>query len=282
MKPNSKILIIAGSDSSGGAGIQADIKTVTALGSYALSAVTAVTIQNTTGVKSVIPLKPSEIKDQIIFSSNDIKPDAIKIGMLHSKPVIKKVLESLKKLNVKKVILDPVMVAKGGAKLIDKEAIAFLKKSYKKVLLITPNIPEAEILTGIKIENKEDMIFAANKILNLGVKNVLIKGGHLKTKNVEDIFLNKSDLKVFINPRYKSINTHGTGCTLSSAITTFLSCGKSIKKACELGIKYVNSAILTNPKYGKGHGPINHLNSIEIKKNLDNEKYSSCWFSMGR
>ena len=267
MKPNSKILIIAGSDSSGGAGIQADIKTVTALGSYALSAVTAVTIQNTTGVKSVIPLKPSEIKDQIIFSSNDIKPDAIKIGMLHSKPVIKKVLESLKKLNVKKVILDPVMVAKGGANLIDKEAIAFLKKNLiKKVLLITPNIPEAEILTGIKIENKEDMIFAANKILTLWVKSVLIKGGHLKTTNVEDIFLSKSDFKVFINPRYKSANTHGTGCTLSSAITTFLSCGKSIKKACELGIKYVNSAILTNPKYGKGHGPINHLNSIEIKK----------------
>ena len=267
MKPNSKILIIAGSDSSGGAGIQADIKTVTALGSYALSAVTAVTIQNTTGVKSVIPLKPSEIKDQIIFSSNDIKPDAIKIGMLHSKPVIKKVLKSLEKLNVKKIILDPVMVAKGGAKLINKEAIAFLKKNLiKKALLITPNIPEAEILTGIKIKNKEDMILAANKILTLGAKNVLIKGGHLKTKNVEDIFLNKSDLKIFINPRYKSINTHGTGCTLSSAITTFLSCGKSIKKACELGIKYVNFAILTNPKYGKGHGPINHLNSIEIKK----------------
>ena len=267
MKPNSKILIIAGSDSSGGAGIQADIKTVTALGSYALSAVTAVTIQNTTGVKSVIPLKPSEIKDQIIFSSNDIKPDAIKIGMLHSKPVIKKVLESLKKLNVKKVILDPVMVAKGGAKLIDKEAIAFLKKNLiKKVFLITPNIPEAEILTGIKIENKEDMIFAANKILSFGVKNVLIKGGHLKTTNVEDIFLSKSDLKVFINPRYKSTNTHGTGCTLSSAITTFFSCGKTLKKACELGIKYVNLAILTNPQYGKGHGPINHLNSIEIKK----------------
>ena len=159
------------------------------------------------------------------------------------------------------------MVAKGGAKLINKEAIAFLKKKLiKKVLLITPNIPEAEILTGIKIKNKEDMIFAANKILTFGAKNVLIKGGHLKTKNVEDILLNKSDLKVFINPRYKSINTHGTGCTLSSAITTFLSCGKSIKKACELGIKYVNFAILTNPKYGKGHGPINHLNSIEIKK----------------
>ena len=267
MKPNSKILIIAGSDSSGGAGIQADIKTVTALGSYALTAVTAVTIQNTTGVKSVIPLKPSEIKNQIVFSSNDIKPDAIKIGMLHSKQVIKKVLESLKKLNVKKIILDPVMFAKGGAKLINKGDIDFLKKNLiNKVLLITPNIPEAEILTGIKIENKKDMIFAANKILTLGAKNVLIKGGHLKTKNVEDIFLNKSDFKVFINPRYKSINTHGTGCTLSSAITTFISCGKNIKKACELGIKYVNLAILTNPKYGKGHGPINHLNSIEIKK----------------
>ena len=267
MKPNSKILIIAGSDSSGGAGIQADIKTVTALGSYALTAVTAVTIQNTTGVKSIISIKPSEIKNQIIFSSNDIKPDAIKIGMLHSKPVIKKVLESLKRLNVKKIILDPVMVAKGGTKLINKEAVDYLKKNLiNKVLLITPNIPEAEILTGIKIENKRDMILAANKILTLGAKNVLIKGGHLKTKNVEDIFLNKSDFKIFINPRYKSINTHGTGCTLSSAITTFVSCGKSIKKACELGIKYVNLAILNNPKYGKGHGPINHLISIEIKK----------------
>ena len=148
MKPNSKILIIAGSDSSGGAGIQADIKTVTALGSYALTAVTAVTIQNTTGVKSIISIKPSEIKNQIIFSSNDIKPDAIKIGMLHSKPVIKKVLESLKRLNVKKIILDPVMVAKGGTKLINKEAVDYLKKNLiNKVLLITPNIPETEILT---------------------------------------------------------------------------------------------------------------------------------------
>ena len=132
--------------------------------------------------------------------------------------------------------------------------------------LITPNIPEAEVLTGIKINNKEDMIFAANELINLGAKNVLIKGGHLNTKKVHDIFLNKSDFKIFSSPRYKTNNTHGTGCTLSSAITTFFSCGKSLKKACELGIKYVNLAILTNPNYGKGHGPINHLNSIEIKK----------------
>ena len=267
MKPKSKILIVAGSDSSGGAGIHADIKTVTSLGSYALTAITAVTVQNTKGVKSVIPIDPDEIKDQIICSAKDIKPDAIKIGMLHSKLVIKKVLESLKILKIKKIILDPVMVAKGGAKLIDKEAVKFLKKNLiNKVSLITPNIPEAEVLTGIKIFNKEDMILAANKLINLGAKNVLIKLGNLNTKKVDDIFLNQSDFKIFTSRRYKTKNTHGTGCTLSSAITTFFSCGKSIKKACELGIKYVNLAILNNPKYGKGHGPINHLNSIELNK----------------
>ena len=267
MKPKSKILIIAGSDSSGGAGIQADIKTITSLGSYVLTAITAVTVQNTKGVKSVIPIPPTEIKNQIIFSASDIKPDAIKIGMLHSKLVIKKVLESIKKLRIKKIILDPVMVAKGGAKLIDQEAIEYLKKNLiHQVSLITPNIPEAEVLTGIKINNKEDMILAANRLIGFGAKNVLIKGGHLNTKKVEDLFLNKFDYKIFTSLRYNTKNTHGTGCTLSSAITTFFSCGKSIKKACELGIKYVNSAILTNPNYGKGHGPINHLNSIKINK----------------
>ena len=267
MKIKSKILIIAGSDSSGGAGIQADIKTVTSLGSYALTAITAVTIQNTKGVKSVIAIRPNEIKNQIIYSAKDIKPDAIKIGMLHSKLVIKKVLESLNKLNIKKIVLDPVMIAKGGAKLIDNEAIIFMKKNLiNKVSLITPNIPEAEVLTGIKIKNKEDMIFAANKLINFGVKNVLIKGGHLNTEKVDDVFLNRSDFKIFTSKRFKTKNTHGTGCTLSSAVATFFSCGKSIKKACELGIKYVNSAILTNPNYGKGHGPINHLHSLKINK----------------
>ena len=267
LKPKSKILIIAGSDSSGGAGIQADIKTITSLGSYAMTAVTAITVQNTTGVKSVIPISANEIKNQIIYTAKDIKPDAIKIGMLHSPQVVKKVIESLKKIKVKRIILDPVMVAKGGTKLINEKAIQLLKKKLiKKVSLITPNILEAEVLTGIKIKNKEDMILAGNKLINLGAKNVLIKGGHLKSKSVEDIFLNKSDLKVFVSLRHNTKNTHGTGCTLSSAITTFFSCGKSIKKACDLGIKYVNSAILTNPRYGKGHGPINHINSMKINK----------------
>ena len=270
MKPKSKILIIAGSDSSGGAGIQADIKTITSLGSYAMTAITAVTIQNTKGVQSVIPIPANDIKNQIIFTSRDIRPDAVKIGMLHSAQVVEKVIESLKKIKIKKIILDPVMVAKGGAKLIDNKAIQILKKKLiKRVSLITPNIPEAEILTGLKIRSREDMIFAGNKLLNLGAKNVLIKGGHLKSKKVEDIFLSKKDLKVFYSLRHKTKNTHGTGCTLSSAITTLFSCGKSLKKACELGIKYVNSAILTNPNYGKGHGPINHLNSMKIQKKFN-------------
>ena len=267
MKPNSKILIIAGSDSSGGAGIQADIKTVTALGSYAMTALTAVTAQNTTGVKSIVGINPKEIFNQIIFTCKDIRPDAIKIGMLHSPRVIRSVLKALDLIKIKKIILDPVMVAKGGAKLIDSEAIHLLKlKLIKRVSLITPNIPEAEILTSSKILNKEDMIYAANKLLGLGAKNVLIKGGHSKERNVKDIFINKKDIKVFDSKRYQTKNTHGTGCTLSSAITTFISCGKTVKKSCELGIKYVNLAIKSNPKYGKGHGPINHLVSLKVNK----------------
>ena len=267
MRPKSKILIIAGSDSSGGAGIQADIKTVTSLGSYAMTAITAVTSQNTTGVKSIVSIAPKEILSQIMFSSKDIKPDAIKIGMLNSVKVINSVIQSLDNIKVKKIVLDPVMVAKGGAKLINTNAINLIKiELIKRVTLITPNIPEAEILTKTKIKNKEDMIFAANKLIESGARNVLIKGGHLESKVVNDIFVSKSEIKTFYSERYKTKNTHGTGCTLSSAISTFLSCGKPIKKSCELGIKYVNSAIKTNPNYGKGHGPINHLNIIKIDR----------------
>ena len=267
MKPKSKVLIIAGSDSSGGAGIQADIKTVTALGSYAMTAVTAVTAQNTTGVSSVIPVKPAEIRKQILFTCKDIKPNGIKIGMLHSSNVIISVVSALKKVKTSKIVLDPVMVAKGGARIIKKTAIKTLKdKLIKKVYLITPNIPEAEILTKTKIKTQEDMIKAANILIKLGVKNVLVKGGHRKSKYMKDVLLNKKEIKIFKNKKIKTKNTHGTGCTLSSAITTFLSCGKPLKKSCELGIKYVNHAIGSNINYGKGHGPINHLNTILIDK----------------
>ena len=267
MKPKSKILIISGSDSSGGAGIQADIKTVTALGGYAMTAITAITAQNTTGVSSVIPLQPKEIEKQILFTSKDIKPDAIKIGMLHSSEVIFAVMRALKKIKTKKVILDPVMVAKGGFKLINDNAIKNLRdKLIKKVFLITPNIPEAEVLTKIKIRSLEDMIHAANILLESGVKNILVKGGHRNTKTMQDVFLNSKELKVFKNKKIITKNTHGTGCTLSSAITTFFACGKSLNKSCELGIKYVNQSIRSNLNYGKGHGPINHLSSIKINR----------------
>ena len=267
MKIKSKILIIAGSDSSGGAGIQADIKTATSLGTYAMTAITAVTVQNTKSVQSVVPINANEIYNQITHTVKDITPDAIKIGMLHSTEVINNVYKSLKKIKTKKIILDPVMVAKGGSKLITDQAIQLMKtKLLNKVTLITPNLPEAEILTGIKINDKEDMIFAANELIKFGVPNILIKGGHLKSKKVNDVFVNKKEIKVFSNKRVSTKNTHGTGCTLSTAITSFYSCGKPLKKSCELAIKYVNSAILTNPKFGKGHGPINHLNSTDLKK----------------
>ena len=265
MKPNSKILIIAGSDSSGGAGIQADIKTVTALGGYAMTAVTAITAQNTTGVSSVVPINPKEIEKQILFTCKDIKPDAIKIGMLHSSDVILSVIKTLKKVKTKKIILDPVMVAKGGYKLINEKAIKTLKGNLiKQVHLITPNIPEAEVLTKIKIRSLQDMIHAANILLEFGVKNVLVKGGHRNTKTMNDVFLSQKELKIIVNKKINTKNTHGTGCTLSSAIATFFACGKTLNKSCELGIKYVNQSIGSNLNYGKGHGPINHLSSIKI------------------
>ena len=159
------------------------------------------------------------------------------------------------------------MVAKGGARLINQSAIKTLKdKLIKKAYLITPNIPEAEILTKIKIKSLEDMIRAANILLKLGAKNVLVKGGHRNTKQMQDVLLNNKKITIFKNKKIKTKNTHGTGCTLSSAIATFLSCGKPLKKSCELGIKYVNQSIRSNPNYGKGHGPVNHLNSIILDK----------------
>ena len=267
MKIKSKILIIAGSDSSGGAGVQADIKTITSLGSYAMTAITALTAQNTKGVRSIVNVDPREVSKQIEYTCKDIKPDAIKIGMLHSSKVIKAVCKSLNKIRAKNIILDPVMVSTSKVKLINNSAINTLKNEMiKKVELITPNIPEAEILSELKINSIEDMIFAGKKLIKIGAKNVLIKGGHSKHENVLDILINTNDLKIFKSERHKTKNTHGTGCTLSSSVTTFLSCGKTVKKSCELGIKYVNSAIKSNPKYGKGHGPINHLTSLKVNR----------------
>jgi len=260
LKIKSKILIIAGSDSSGGAGIQADIKTVTALGSYAMTAVTAVTAQNTRGVKSIIPIPTKNIQKQITMILNDIGANGVKIGMLHNTSIIKCVCKILKKYKLKNVVLDPVMVAKGGTKLINNNSIKYLKKLILPLCnLVTPNIPEAEVLIGSPISNKKDMIEAAKIILNMGSKNVLLKGGHLKSKMIFDILATKKGIKIFSKRKIKTKNTHGTGCTLSSALATCLSQKKNIFNSCKISLNYVNQAITYAPGYGKGYGPLNHL-----------------------
>lgn len=260
MKPNSKVLIIAGSDSSGGAGIQADIKTITTLGSYAMTAITAITAQNTTGVKSIVSIPPREIFKQISFSVQDIKPSSVKIGMLHNVGVIKEVIKAIKKHKLKNIVIDPVMVAKGGQRLISNSSINFLReKLFPYALLVTPNIPEAEALINKKIKTLDDIIKAGKQILKFGPKFVLIKGGHINKSIIEDVLISKNNIKIFKNKKIKTKNTHGTGCTLSSAIASFISRNYNMNESCRRSIQYVHKAILLNPKFGRGHGPINHM-----------------------
>ena len=260
MKLKSKLLIIAGSDSSGGAGIQADIKTATSLGVYAMTAITAITAQNTTGVKSIVPVSPKEIFNQISFSVQDIKPNSVKIGMLQNVGVIKEVIKAIKKYKLKNIIIDPVMVAKGGHRLISNSSINYLrKKLLPYALLVTPNIPEAETLIKKRIQTLEDVIKAGNEILKFGPKFVLIKGGHANKSFIEDVLISKNNIKIFKNKKIKTKNTHGTGCTLSSAIASFISKNYNMNESCRRSIQYVHKAILLNPKFGRGHGPINHM-----------------------
>jgi hydroxymethylpyrimidine kinase/phosphomethylpyrimidine kinase len=266
MKPKSKVLIIAGSDSSGGAGIQADIKTVTALGSYAMTAVTAVTCQNTKGVKAITSIPVKILQKQIIMVLDDIGANTVKIGMLHNTAIIKCVYRILKKYKIKNIILDPVMISKGGSRLVNNNSIKYLKKLLLPLCkVVTPNIPEAEVLTGYSISNKTDMIKAAKKIISMGAKNVLLKGGHLKNKMIFDILVSKKKIKIFPKRKIKTRHTHGTGCTLSSALATCLSQKKNIYKSCKISLKYVDQGIATAPGYGKGFGPLNHLVSFNLR-----------------
>jgi hydroxymethylpyrimidine kinase/phosphomethylpyrimidine kinase len=265
--PKSRVLIIAGSDSGGGAGIQADLKTVTALGSYATTAVTAVTAQNTKGVKMITSIPVKNVQKQITMVLEDIGADAVKIGMLHNVNTIKCVLKILKKFNLKNIVVDPVMVSKGGTKLINNNSIIQLKKLILPLAtLVTPNIPEAEVLSGCPISNKEDMIRAAKKILSIGPKNVLLKGGHLKSKMIFDILVTRKKIKIFKKKKHNTKNTHGTGCTLSSALATCLSQKKNIFQSCRISLKYVDRAITYAPGYGSGFGPLNHLVLFNSKK----------------
>lgn len=266
MYPKSRVLIIAGSDSGGGAGIQADIKTVTALGSYAMTALTAVTAQNTKGVKKITPIPTTNVQKQITLVLDDIGTNAVKIGMLYNSSIIKCVYRILKKYKLKNIVLDPVMVAKDGTRLINDNAITYLRKLLLPLSnIVTPNIPEAEILTGYSISNKEDMVKAAKKILNMGPKNVLLKGGHLKNKMIFDILVSKKRIRIFSKKKIRTRNTHGTGCTLSSALSTCLSQKKNTLQSCKISLKYVYRAIISAPGYGKGFGPLNHLVSFNLR-----------------
>jgi len=256
-------LTIAGSDSCGGAGIQADIKTMTAHGVYAMSAITALTAQNTTGVSDIMEVTPEFLGKQLDSVFEDIFPDAIKTGMVASSELIKVIAEKIKQYNAKNLVIDPVMVATSGSKLISDEAIGTLKNELLPLAtVITPNIPEAEVLSGMKIENEEDMIAAAKCIYeNFGCA-VLCKGGH-SINDANDLLYRDGDYKWFNGKRINNPNTHGTGCTLSSAIASNLAKGENIDDAVLHAKNYISGALAAMLDLGKGSGPMNHAFAID-------------------
>ena len=256
-------LTIAGSDSCGGAGIQADIKTMTANGVYAMSAITALTAQNTTGVSDIYEVSPEFLEVQMKAIFEDITPDAIKIGMVSSGELIKTIAENLKKYNGKNIVLDPVMVATSGAKLISDDAIATLKECLIPLAtVITPNIPEAEVLSEMTISNEEDMIKAAAFISDKYNCAVLCKGGH-SINDANDLLYSNGEYKWFYGKRINNPNTHGTGCTLSSAIASNLAKGRDLNESVEKAKAYISGALAAMLDLGKGSGPMNHAFAIK-------------------
>ncbi len=262
------VLVVAGSDPSGGAGIQADLKTLTAFGVYGMTAITALTEQNTNGVFDIFEIPIEFVVKQINCCLFDINAHAVKIGMLHSAELISAVLEALNNHNIVSnknvnIILDPVMVAKGGQKLLKENAIEALKNFiYEAQPIITPNIPEAEILTGMKINNLKDMENAGKEIIKLGASQVILKGGHMETQAITDLLINSSEIYSIEAAKIKTSHTHGTGCTMASALSASLAKSIDIRHSFEIAHKYVNSAIKTTPRFGKGNGPINHCFNI--------------------
>ncbi len=262
------VLVIAGSDPSGGAGIQADLKTLTSFGVYGMTAITALTEQNSNGVFDILEIPIDFVIKQINCCLSDINANAVKIGMLHSADLISAVLEALFNNNIVSnknvnIILDPVMVAKGGHKLLKENAIDALKNFIKVAQpILTPNIPEAEILTGIKINNLKDMKNVGKEIINLGASHVILKGGHMKARVMTDLLINSSEIHSIETSKIITNHTHGTGCTMASALSASLAKSIDIRHSFEIAHKYVNNAIKTNPKFGRGNGPINHCFNI--------------------
>ena len=263
------VLVIAGSDPSGGAGIQADLKTLTSFGVYGMTAITALTEQNTRGVAGIFEIPLDFVMKQINCCLSDIGANAIKIGMMYNAELINGVYETLDKNKIIddkkiKIILDPVMVAKGGHRLLKNDAVNALKHFINSANpILTPNIPEAEILTGMKIDNFKDMKIAGEKILNLGASHVILKGGHMNTQIMTDLLMGEKVTHQIETKKIVTKHTHGTGCTMASAIAACLAKSYNIKKAFNKAHFYVNQAIIKSPKFGNGHGPINH--SFNIK-----------------
>lgn len=264
MKRYNTVLTIAGSDSGGGAGIQADIKAISATGCYAASAITAVTVQNTLGVEAVHPVPCDIITGQIAAVLSDIGADAVKIGMLHSADVVMTVKKVLEEFKISNIVLDPVMVSTSGHRLIEVKAIETLVRELIPIVrVITPNIPEAEILAGEKITCKEQLPDIARKLSQNGKISVLMKAGHLSDEKLTDWFYNSEDgtLLPLTSERVHTKNTHGTGCTLSSAFASYLAQGYNLDNSAKAARKYLASALESGAEYtiGNGHGPVNHF-----------------------
>ncbi len=260
MIPN--ILSIAGSDPSGGAGIQADLKTFTALGCYGMAAITALTAQNTEGVRSVVNVPERFMRDQLEAIFDDVDISAIKIGMLSNVEVMNAVADCLEKYKVKNIVLDPVMVATSGDMLMESDAIDILKNRLIPLArVLTPNIPEAEKLMKKSVLDVEE---SAKNLLSLGAKSVLLKGGHLKGDMARDILADESGVNIFEAQRVYTMNTHGTGCTLSSAIAAYIGLGDDLHVACDKAKSYLTKALEQSFELDVGHGcgPINHLWNI--------------------
>ena len=256
-------LTIAGSDSCGGAGIQADIKTMTAHGVYAMSAITALTAQNTTGVSDIMEVTPEFLGKQLDSIFEDIFPDAVKTGMVASSELIRVIAGKIKQYNAKNLVIDPVMVATSGSKLISDDAIGTLKNELLPLAtVITPNIPEAEVLSGLKIESQDDMVNAAKLIYETYGCAVLCKGGH-QINDANDLLYRDGDYKWFNGKRINNPNTHGTGCTFSSAIASNLAKGEKLDDAVLYAKNYISGALAAMLDLGKGAGPMNHAFAIK-------------------
>ncbi len=255
-----RVLIVAGSDSGGGAGIQADIKTVTALEGYAATAITALTAQNTLGVEAIQPVDPSFIAQQMKVVLADIGADCIKTGMLHSTAVIQTVADCLAEFApFTPLVVDPVMIAKGGAPLLEDDAVSTSAQTLiPMAALVTPNAPEAMALTGIDVQDPESQHAAGIALLKMGAGAALIKGGHIDGSTIRDVLVTSDGKFIFESPRIDTQNTHGTGCTLASAIAVGLAQKLSLRDAVARAHKYVAAAIAQAPDIGNGHGPLNH------------------------